>query len=98
MLTVHCSQIIMQNIWMQNLQSFLTGEMNGIQKNPLQDFRFINSGDSFFDNARWSINSLEIDLENEKTIKALRKLSIEKEGWYKDEEGKVYKMWIEKVI
>ncbi len=55
---------------------FLTGEMNGIQKNPLQDFRFINSGDSFFDNARWSINSLEIDLENEKTIYDLQKKRI----------------------
>lgn len=38
-----------------------------------------------------------VNLENEKTIKALRKLNIEKEGWMEDEDGKVYKMWIEAV-
>ena len=37
-----------------------------------------------------------VNLENIKTIKALRKIGIEKEGWYEDEEGKVYKMWIKK--
>ena len=38
-----------------------------------------------------------VNLENIKTIKALRKIGIEKEGWYEDEEGKVYKMWIERI-
>ncbi len=37
-----------------------------------------------------------INLENIKTIKALKKIGIEKEGWIEDEEGRVYKMWIEK--
>ncbi|HMS34321.1 MAG TPA: GNAT family N-acetyltransferase [Ignavibacteria bacterium] len=37
-----------------------------------------------------------INLENEKTINALRKLKIEKEGWMEDDDGKVYKIWLEK--
>ena len=39
-----------------------------------------------------------VNLDNTKTMKALRKMNIEKEGWVEDEEGKVYKMWIEKLI
>lgn len=38
-----------------------------------------------------------VNLDNTKTMKALRKLIIEKEGWIEDEEGKVYKLWIEKL-
>ena len=38
-----------------------------------------------------------VDQENIKTLKALKKLNIEKEGWIEDEEGKVYKMWIERL-
>lgn len=36
-----------------------------------------------------------VNLENIKTIKALKKLNIEKEGWIEDAEDKVYKIWIE---
>lgn len=38
-----------------------------------------------------------VNLDNIKTMKALRKLNIEKEGWFEDDEGKVYKIWIKKV-
>ena len=38
-----------------------------------------------------------VNLQNVKTIKALKKLNIEKEGWIEDEEGMVYKIWIKKV-
>ena len=37
-----------------------------------------------------------VNPENIKTMKALKKLNIQKEGWQEDEDGKVYKMRIRK--
>lgn len=56
---------------------FMSAKKSGIVTNPLQDFKFINSGDSFFDNARFSITSLSIDLEKEETTFDLTKMKIQ---------------------
>lgn len=53
---------------------YMSAKLSGILKNPLQDYRFINSGYTFFDNARWAITSLEIDLEKEETSFDLQKI------------------------
>lgn len=46
---------------------FMSTKLSYILTNPLVDFRFVNSGEAFFDSSRFSITSMKIDLENEAT-------------------------------
>jgi hypothetical protein len=61
--------------WDNRTNHYMTVKLIGLITNPLQNFKFINSGQTFFDNAEFGIQTLKLNLVEELTELELLKVN-----------------------